>query len=528
MKSNLTQKNFKVYKYHMDVIILSSGPMQDESKEIPARYIGPYKIAHWIRKAEYTCQVIDFLTYYQENSIRNMVRKFITPDTSIIAVSTTFITLRRYEWSDNSTKRFHEPTINVLREIKQEFPKIKFVLGGYASERVHSYDIFDCTIMNYINPSEDIFLEYLQHLKTGAMAPLGLPHYPEFTKDPAYRDKPRMWYNKARWPKYNIEVDDFKFVRQDAIVPKEVLPLDVSRGCIFACRFCQYPHIGKKKLDYIRGMDYLEEELRWNYEQFGTTLYWILDDTFNDTPDKIKAFHAMTERLSFKIEYFSYLRADLIHRYPETAPLLQESGLWAPFFGLESLHPEASKLVGKAWSGKHAREYIPKLFHDVWGGTMAMHLNFIVGLPGEDKDYLHETLNWQLDNKMHSAHFVALGLYGAKNNHSNFSLTSEFDRNAEKYGFTFEEGIPSTFGGNNGWRNKDWTEPEAVAAATELNEILLNAKSPMGAWHTLGLKSQGFTNQYLLKTGRKDLLWPVIKSSCRLFLRKYFTKIMAL
>jgi hypothetical protein len=512
----------------MDVIILSAGPGVQESKSIPARYIGPYKIAHWVRKSGYSCQVIDFLTYFTKSSINAMVRKFITPETSIIAISTTFIAIRPYPWPNGAFTRLYYELYLVLKEIKEEFPYIKFVVGGYASERMHSFDIFDCTIMNYLSASEDIFVEYLEHLKTGSLPPQGKLHIPEFTKNLALKDKARMWYDKANNPKYNIEVDDFKFMPQDAILSGEVLPLDISRGCIFACRFCQYPHIGKKKLDYIRGMDYIEQELRWNYEQFNTKLYWILDDTFNDTPDKIQAFHAMTQRLPFKIEYFSYLRADLIHRFPDTAPLLQESGLWAPFFGLESLHPEASKMVGKAWSGKHAREYVPQLYHDVWGGKMALHINFLVGLPDEDKTHLKETLQWHKDNNLNSTHFVALGLYGSSNDHSNFSLTSEFDRNSEKYGFTFEQGIRSSWGGNNGWRNKTWTEAEAIDTALELNDEILNSGSPMGAWHTMGLKFQGFTNQYLLKTGRKDLLWPMIQNTTQKFLNNYYNRLLSL
>ena len=40
-----------------------------------------------------------------------------------------------------------------------------------------------------------------------------------------------------------------RFEKNDFILPGESLPLELSRGCIFKCRFCQYPNIGKDKDD---------------------------------------------------------------------------------------------------------------------------------------------------------------------------------------------------------------------------------------------------------------------------------------
>jgi hypothetical protein len=170
-------------------------------------------------------------------------------------------------------------------------PNIKFVLGGYSSEHLYGSGLFDATIMSYTDASEDIFVEYLDFLFDKGTE----PEFKLITKYFNSAGLPRKHYFTAKNKVYSIEVDDFKFTKQHAVLPGEALPLDISRGCIFACRFCNYPHLGKSKTDYIRGMEYVKEELIYNYENFGTTNYMILDDTFNETLVKMDAFYKMVE-----------------------------------------------------------------------------------------------------------------------------------------------------------------------------------------------------------------------------------------
>jgi len=227
--------------------------------------------------------------------------------------------------------------------------------------------------------------------------------------------------------------------------------------------------LGKKKLDYIRGMEFLKEEILYNYENFGTTSYYIIDDTFNDTETKMKAFYDMTQTLPFKITYSSYIRADLVHRFPDTAYYLKESGLYGAFFGLESLHDEASKTVGKAWSGKTAREFIPELYHNIWGHNVPIHTNFIVGITGETIESIDSTADWFIQNDLHSITFERLGLNGPDDGPV-WSIKSEFDKNASKYGFTMLPSQPNSIFAN--WKNDNWTRDTAGYHADRLNKKL--------------------------------------------------------
>lgn len=499
----------------MDVVFWNGGIKW----ETLSRYVGPYKISHWIKKHGYTSQVIEFVDDLDEERLYSATAKFVTQDTKVLAISTTFISNNVYIWASGNPGRIPESCVNVIRRIKEQFPNVKVVLGGYMSDRVSGWGVIDATIMSYTAASEDIFLEYLDHLTKQTPPPL-------FSIiEPAYGGRKRRFYNQARTPKYNIETDDFKFVKEDVILHNEPLPLDVSRGCIFACKFCQYPHLGKKKLDYIRGMEYIEQELIYNYENFGTTRYYILDDTFNDTVIKLGSFHEMVKRLPFKIQYSAYLRADLIHRFPEMAGLLQDSGLYGAYHGIETFHPSASKLVGKGWSGTHAKEFIPELYHNIWGGKVPMHTNFIIGLTGDTKDNVYSTADWFIENKLHSIQFNVLGLYGPENNSSRYTVQSEFDKNAEKYGYKFTTAADAR--GHRSWKNDNWTTRSAARVCKDVTDTIKPYRK-INTWAIQSLLWYGKTHEYVETTPHIDIDWLNIKQISKELLDVYYKELMSL
>lgn len=514
----------------MDVIFLNSGPSSEENLHFFSRYIGPYKLAHWLRKHGYACQVIDFIPDLTEEQLDLALRKFLTKDTLVLGISTTFLYgLTRYLWKNGRTGMFPEHLVQILLRIKTEYPGLKIVLGGYGSDRAWMAGIPDAAIMSYTTATEDIFLEYVEHLRTGSPRPLGRLETSFIGQ--AEANRPRLVYDQARDKKYNIEQDDFRFVREDIILPGEPLPLDVSRGCIFACRFCQYPHLGKKKLDYVRGMEYIRDELIYNHENFGTTHYMMLDDTFNDTEWKIKNFHDMVSALPFNIDYTAYLRADLIDRFPDTAHMLKDSGLWGAFHGLESLHPYASKLVGKAWSGTRAREYIPRLYHDIWSGQVPQQLSFIIGLPRETKDDIKDTIRWYEENKLYLINFKALNINGNNNQRSNRSILSEFDRDPEKYGFKFQE-IPADPESRDQttprstWYNETWTRTQATEFQKKVNRYLLD-KSRISVWNLGSTQFLGLAKDTLMTTYLDHNIYGKIRSLEKAQIQAYFHGLMA-
>lgn len=491
------------HKYRMDAIFWNFSPTfssfysnNKSNESLTSRYIGCYKIAHWIRKHGYQAQVIDYLTTMNFEKLYQATKKFINNQTLVLGISTTFMCSQRFPWKDGSSQVIPEFVIQTAQALKQEYPNLKVVLGGYSSDFVPGFGVIDASVMSYTAASEDIFLEYMDHYRTGSALPLGSltairnkrsanQHFVN------HQHKPRMCYNQARSPKYNIELDDFRFVEQDAILPNEALPLDVSRGCIFACRFCNYPHLGKKKMDYVRGMEYIKSELIYNYETFGVRNYIILDDTFNDTEWKVAEFAKIVSSLPFKINYACYLRADLLERFSDVPYRLAESGLAGAMFGLESLHPYASNLVGKAWSGRRAREYIPHLTHNIWKEQVVQQIAMIIGLPKETKEDLLNTVDWFKQNNLHHARLQPLLLVENPG-----SSASEFEKHPAKYGFTFDH--------LGRWVNETWTMTEAAQYKVELNKIYQEINIA-GSWFATHILALGYSKEKIFATKVPDI-----------------------
>lgn len=487
----------------MDVVILNDCANPVDKRRI-SRYIGPYKIAHHLRQAGYTVQVIDFVAFMTEEEVMKYLRKFVSEETKMVAVSTTFLAQRIHKQSDGYWRRMPETIVHSLKQLRAEVKKPKFVLGGYMAEHIEGFGVIDYRITSNAEATAVELVDYLAGVH---------PELPTYVLQVPMFDSRKKMAKVITAPKrltYNIETENFKFNVQDCIVHGETLPLEVSRGCIFKCKFCQHENIGRGKLDYLRSMDCVKEELIHNFNTWGTTRYYVLCDTFNDTEYKVRLWHDMTKTLPFQIRWNSYIRVDLIHRYPDTAIMLQDSGMVGAYHGIESLHPKASSVVGKAWSGKHAKEYIPKLYHDVWGGKVQQHLNFICGLHPEPRESILETADWFIQNSLHSIYFETLGLM-----ENGYRHQSEFERDATKYGYSFY----THANGERHWQTDYWNFEDAAKFSAQVNARVL-PYTKFSGWRTLACETVGMS---LEDAGAlaKDFKFNLEKELNVLFVRKY-------
>ncbi|GAJ09184.1 unnamed protein product, partial [marine sediment metagenome] len=167
----------------------------------------------------------------------------------------------------------------------------------------------------------------------------------------------------------------------DYLFEREHLPIEINRGCIFRCIFCANP-LHRKKGEFEKSIDVLQEELLYNYDHFGTTGYMFCDDTYNDTMEKVASLHKMFKKLPFELEWSGYGRVDVINKYPEQREMLLESGLRAILVGIETFHPVTAKGVGKGLHPDKVKETLYYL-RETWRGKVIITGSFIVGLPGE-------------------------------------------------------------------------------------------------------------------------------------------------
>jgi len=464
-----------------DIIIWTGIP-----KRLPQKVIGAYQVAHWVRQHGYTAQVIDHIHRWDTETIVSMTEHFIGTETVAVGLSATFMFTvgETVSYKDSDIPEAAFP--RAIAVLKAKYPKIKFILGG-ASVRLDLYehsDLFDIKLGGF---GEETIIDTMAKLKTGGI----------------HKRPPDI---------FDITKASHRWHSDDIIQPGEALPIEIGRGCIFKCKFCRYRLTGKAKGTYLRSMDCIKEEILDNYEKFGTTRYFLLDDTFNEDVDKITAWYKMSQSLPFKIESTAYTRADLVWSTPETAHMLQEGGLVSTFLGIESFHPKASMAVGKGWMGKHGKTWLPHLKDDLWKGQMSITMGFIVGLPGEPVDSMYESQKWLVDNKINSWRFRTLQITP---NAQDYDDVSEFERDVAKYGYSFPYADDP-----NKWK----TDIMDKNRANEIQDDMLAKSRPYmrhSSWDLPAMLSLGYTCEDVHMKYFNNPIWQTKTDRIRQFLKTY-------
>ena len=499
----------------MNVIILN-----DVWQSIPMRSLGAYKIAHTLRNVGITVQVIDFISTLSGSELFELIKLFKTNSTSWIGLSTTFIAsdIKSASGATLPSNTLPKNLTEALTLSKQAWPTINTVIGGAKSDNFNddTYNLFDYGILGY---GEHDVVHLHNYITTGT-------NFPQIVKS-KINCKFVSWANIPST--YDIKHDNFLWNDNDCIQPHETLPLETARGCIFKCKFCAFQEIGKKKGDSVRSMACVIKELTHNYNKWGVTRYYMLDDTFNDDPNKIEEFTKVVNSLPFKIEFTAYIRCDLLARFPKSATHLKEAGIKSAFFGIESMHPEASRLIGKAWNGtESARNFIKDLRENIWGNDVNIFTSHIVGLVPESKDSILETAEWLNDINIHQFKFRQLSLRS-----NPVAFASEFEKNHIKYGYTFISLHNKITNGYDGeWQNLNISGLETVNECHALAEQIntkYNKRHLISSWGLLAHGTLGYDINHILNTKTDNPShWVEVRSRSAQWKRTYYDSLTKL
>lgn len=432
----------------------------------PWRSLGPSKIAFRLREAGYSVQVINFFTHFSYNDLLEMCEPFIDKHT-VIGISTTFIApnvnARKY------AKSQMDELSKVIKTLKEKYNS--FVILGGPSPKLYA---------NVFNPN--LVVEGYAENKIVEVANSLLNHG-------IVKKHSSVW---------DIKTCNHKWHINDCVMPGETLPIECGRGCIFKCKYCKFEFLGKKRGEYVRDLSLIKDEMIENYEKYNVTNYMLMDDTFNDDVYKLEDWCNMIYSLPFKVQYTAYCRADLLEKHSSIAKDLYNSGLLGSSIGIESFNPYASKVVGKAWSGKKAKEFLPKWVHEVCKGKSITQVNLIIGLPDDTIQDVWNWLEWMKNEKIGTAVTDPL-IITRPHILPEINVFSDFDINAEKlYGYKFDDKNPMA------WYTDKMTYIEAAKANIKMWDYIEN-NFPPSSWITFSFLSLGYTLDELLNRTATEL-----------------------
>lgn len=449
-------------------LVLFTG--QSPSNLFFCRFAGPHRLATEARERGLSTKVINGLGHYSFSELRGIVDKFIGPKTTL-GFSTTFLLEYSSRFSNvkelYDANRAMENIDSLVEYYKIKYPSIRVVFGGPSCTKKKLKYVPDLYVEGY---GEKFLTAFALRKK------LWVPQ--RFHKTVPYEVNA---YDEG----FDFKNSTIKYKDEDGIFQGDTLPLEISRGCIFNCKFCSYPLKGRGKgTDYIKDPQILRNELLENYEKFGVTKYTFVDDTFNDSPAKLDEISNIVRGLPFNIEFAAYLRADLLHAFPHTISQLREMGLRAAFFGVETLHEPVKKVIGKGLAVDKTLGIIDRVNKE-WGNDVVITSSFIYGLPEETEQTMQQ---WTDDHVFgsgifdrHDLIFQPLFLLG-----KNATYKTDFDLDLARYGYSKDENSLN-------WTNGATSFERVREMSIATNNRAAQTPRPVGNFYLLSLMGYGLT-----------------------------------
>lgn len=490
-----------------------------------SRYAGPYVLASILNQNGYDAIVID--NFLSHPNLFSYLESFIHEDTVMVGISSTFLSPKNItddidRFGSNKTQYYNNSlwfdTEQGLQDWSEQLrnlldkkaPNAKIVLGVAKAQQTMGLESphlqhFDYVLLGY----SDTFIMSLVDALCDNHEPAAL----------FQRTKYKTKYIKVKREDGYTQVPKIDWLEKYAIQSNEPLPIEITRGCVYSCKFCYFD----KKYSDRKNLQLLKDEFLKNYEKYGTIDYHFCDDCFNDTREKVESVCNTILSLPFKINWVSYARADLAVKFPETYDLMVESGAKYLMFGLETFNHEAGKLAGKGVPPEKIKNMLIETRKKHYDKCMSM-ATFIIGLPKETKESQIETFNWLKENPvLDLIDLGTLSLIPVIKKVSDVVDFPDYAQNPQKYGFK----RMWKWGNRWEWQHDTMSSFDADELIKVGFEILGDKiqNNSNGVFSVMGLRKLGFSWNEIFNHVRKIKIIDSadMKNRNNVFLEKYFS-----
>lgn len=387
-----------------DIVLLTG---RDQTMAV-IKPFGAHKCAHELRTAGFRTLVVNHINHFDESELQTLISASVSGKTLFVGISNTFL-------PDFCRRKLSK----ISDMVRQHHPGCKIVLGGATTDTVNQYPGIDYLVIGYADLS---IVNLARHLCRGDVL--------EKSRRSVYG---YTIIDDAVAQGFDVQNSTMTWHNDDIVANDRVLPLEVSRGCIFRCAFCSFILNGKKNGEYIKDIDILRDELLINYEKFGIRTYRILDDTFNDNKVKLDQLESMVAELPFRLQLWAYIRLDLLSKHPETIDQLVRMGVRSMAFGIETFNKTTGRIIGKGYDPEKQIETLREIKRR-HGNTVILTGQFIVGLPHESIASIMNSIHRMRsgDIPLDGWHFGALNI---RKSHTS-RWDSPFNLDMEKYGYS--------------------------------------------------------------------------------------------
>lgn len=209
-----------------------------------------------------------------------------------------------------------------------------------------------------------------------------------------------------------VNLDEIPFDNRDLLIdidryPKEALgQIHTSRGCKYSCAYCSSPIIWKRKVRF-RSIENVLAEIEYLFTNYNIRDINFADDNFTLEPQRVHAICNGILNKGLKISWRCCARADIHKQFDfELLKLMKRSGCKSLCIGFES----GSQVILDNAERRVNLSDTASLIKMIKGAGIKLHVDFIVGLPGENISTLNQTFQMMKDiwTKTHATMSVVI------------------------------------------------------------------------------------------------------------------------
>jgi len=292
---------------------------------------------------------------------------------------------------ETSTPSFKND-LRIIQNIHLNLPDCQIAICGPHPSVFPDQILREYNFINYIliGEYEYTLLDLVNHLENnlGLQSILGLAYW----EDGKIRiNNPRSTIDNLDnlpWPERE-DVPVYKYNDGFAGLPTPNVQMWASRGCPFQCIYCLWPQTMYREHRYRKRnpIDVLDE-MEYLLKRFNFKAVYFDDDVFNINKMHVLGICKEIQRRKIAIPWAAMARADLMDE--ALLESMVDTGLYAIKYGIESVNQNILNSCKKNMDLKRTREII-KLTKKL---DIKVHLTFCLGLPGETRKTVNETVRF--------------------------------------------------------------------------------------------------------------------------------------
>jgi radical SAM superfamily enzyme YgiQ (UPF0313 family) len=277
-------------------------------------------------------------------------------------------------------------TLRIAREVKRIHPDATIVLGGPQASVVDVQTLTTFSFIDFIVRGE---AEEILPLLLDALSGMGsCEAIPGLTF--------RRGAEVVRNPNAPVIVDlDFLPMPAFHLYPHlkgcQYVPLELGRGCPFACEFCSTNDFFRRRFR-LKSPKRVIEHMRMIKETYGITTFELIHDMFTVDRNKVVAFCEALLASGEKFHWNCSARTDCID--DELIALMARSGCRGIFFGIETGSARLQRIVNKGLDLSEASLRI----RCANKYRIKTAVSLITGFPEETKVDLRDTVSFLADS----------------------------------------------------------------------------------------------------------------------------------